>query len=69
MTDLIKFNGNGKSKLKYEVYDSRRGKRQKVKLQISGFPQRELARRKDTGGMRFICLDLGPLNFLKKSGF
>jgi len=42
MTDLIKLNGNGQSKLKYETYDIRKGKLQKEKPQISGFPQQEL---------------------------
>lgn len=42
MTSLIKLNGNGQPKLKYEAHDISKDKLQKVKLQILGFPQQEL---------------------------
>jgi len=43
MTGFRKFKENGTPTLKYEPHDTGRAERQKVKPQISGFPQQELA--------------------------
>jgi hypothetical protein len=42
MTGFRKFKENGTPKLKYELHDTGWVRRQKVKPQISGFPQQEL---------------------------
>ena len=51
MNDLLKYNGNGQSKLKCEVGDNCRGKLQNMKPQISGFPQQELIKGKRNEGI------------------
>jgi hypothetical protein len=51
ITVLKNLNGKGQPKLKSEVHDTRRVELQKVKPQISGFPQQELFRK----NLLFIC--------------
>jgi len=51
MTNMSKCDGNGQPKLKYELQDTGWVKLQKVKPQISGFPQQELIKNLNVGLM------------------